>query len=51
MYLIEIKVGGYKIRKYVSSGVLAKLMQYSKGNCDYIKIIEEIPDKPNKRGR
>lgn len=45
MYLIEIKLGDYKIKKYVPDAkTLGQLIQDNMNNYEYVKIIEEIPN-------
>ena len=48
MYLVEIKLGSFKIRRYVlNAEMLGRLIQENMDTYEYVKILEEIPnDKP-----
>ncbi len=51
MYLVEVKLGAFKIRKYImTSEDLAKFIE-DNPQYEYIKIIEEIDDKTKVRRR
>lgn len=46
MYLVEIKLGDFKIQRYVLNGEeLGKLIQENINNYDYVKILKEIKDE------
>ena len=56
MYLVEIKLGSFKIRRYVlNAEMLGRLIQENMDTYEYVKILEEIPNdelgkpKVNKR--
>ena len=43
MYLVEFKIGNYKIRRYISDAkVLGELIQDNMDTYEYVKIIKEI---------
>lgn len=45
MYLIEIKIGPHKIRRYVPTPeMLGRLIQENMETYEYVKILEEIPN-------
>lgn len=45
MYLVEIKLGDCKIRRYVlNSEMLGRLIQENMNTYEYVKILEEIPN-------
>lgn len=45
MYLVEIKLGNEKIRRYVlNAEELGRLIQENIDTYEYVKILEEIPD-------
>ena len=46
MYLVEIKLGNEKIRRYVlNSEMLGRLIQENMNTYEYVKILEEIPNE------
>lgn len=50
MYLVEIKLGDAKIKKYVlDSKALGRLIQENMNTYEYVKILEEYKndEKPN----
>lgn len=54
MYLVEIKIGNDKIRRYVPTPeMLGRLIQENMDTYEYVKILEEIPNdelgKPKER--
>ena len=56
MYLVEIKIGNDKIRRYVPTPeMLGRLIQENMHTYEYVKILEEIPNdelgKPKTRKR
>ena len=45
MYLVEIKIGNDKIRRYVlNAEMLGRLIQENMHTYEYVKILEEIPN-------
>lgn len=45
MYLVEIKIGERKIRRYVPTPeMLGRLIQENMHTYEYVKILEEIPN-------
>jgi hypothetical protein len=45
MYLVEIKIGDAKIRRYVSSPqILGKLIEENIDTYEYVKILKEVPN-------
>ena len=45
MYLVEIKLGSFKIRRYVlNAEMLGRLIQENMNTYEYVKILEEIPN-------
>lgn len=48
MYLIEIKSGEVKIRKYVLNSKELDLLMQENPQYEYIKILEEVSDKMDK---
>ena len=46
MYLVEIKIGNYKIRRYIlNAEELGRLIQENMNTYEYVKILEEIPNE------
>ena len=46
MYLVEIKLGNEKIRRYVlNPEMLGRLIQENMNTYEYVKILEEIPNE------
>ena len=46
MYLVEIKLGSFKIRRYVlNAEMLGRLIQENMDTYEYVKILEEIPNE------
>ena len=46
MYLVEIKIGNDKIRRYVPTPeMLGRLIQENMDTYEYVKILEEIPNE------
>lgn len=45
MYLVEIKIGESKIRRYIPTPeMLGRLIQENMHTYEYVKILEEIPN-------
>lgn len=51
MYLVEIKLGNYKIRRYVYNMETLQKLMLDNPQYEYIKIIEEVNDKEVTRKR
>lgn len=46
MYLVEIKIGERKIRRYIPTPeMLGRLIQENMKTYEYVKILEEIPNE------
>ena len=46
MYLVEIKLGNVKIKRYIlNSEMLGRLIQENMHNYEYVKILEETPNE------
>ncbi len=46
MYLVEIKIGNFKIRRYIlNAEELGRLIQENMNTYEYVKILEEIPNE------
>ena len=45
MYLVEIKLGNYKIRKYVLNSEMLEQLIQENPQYEYVKIIEEVKPK------
>ena len=51
MYLVEIKLGDYKIQKYVLNAEALETLILENPQYEYVKIIEEVKNTPQLKSK